>query len=187
MRLIFTIALLSITSFSFGQTSVPTEPDPFDSIFKSRFPQAYAEIDHTFPSFELKRPNKTINNKSIEGKVVLINFWFEGCAPCMAEMEALNDLFNNLKSNEDFLFISIARDNLEAINRVKKKYHLAFDAFPSNDKECKRLNFGSGYPTTIVLDKNGIIKNIHVGGPIEKEDASERVMTTLLSEVKALL
>jgi hypothetical protein len=47
--------------------------------------------------------------------------------------------------------------------------------------------FQSGYPTSIVLDKTGTIKYIHVGGPIEKDGATDRVMEILLPEIQTLL
>jgi peroxiredoxin len=187
MRCIFSTAFFLIASLSFAQSSSPTQTDPLDSLFRVQFPKVYAEIGHPFPAFELKSENKTINNKSLTDKVVLINFWFEGCLPCMAEMEALNELFEKLKNNKDFVFISLTRDNQEAAERVKKKYGLTFDIFSATAKECSRLNFGSGYPTSIVLDKTGIIKFIHVGGATDKDWASERVLTILLPEIQSLL
>ena len=43
---------------------------------------------------------KTIGGKrltlaELQGKVVVINFWFIGCAPCISEMPALNKLVDS--------------------------------------------------------------------------------------------
>jgi hypothetical protein len=102
-------------------------------------------------------------------------------------MGGLNALYKKMESNKDFVFISIAKDNKENVNEVRRKYGLSFEAYPLPENECKRLNFGSGYPTSIILDKNGIIKKIHVGGITDKDGATERVMYTLLPEIQSLL
>lgn len=186
MRFLFLTVLVLVTSVSFSQSS-STETDPLDSIFKLQFPKVYAQIDHPFPSFEFKGQNKIINNNSIKGKVVFINFWFEGCVPCMAEMDGLNQLYQKFKDNKNFEFVSVSKDDDAAIKRVKNKYRLSFNVYSSTEKDCKRLSSGSGYPTSIIIDKTGVIKFIHVGGVIEKEDASDRIMTVYLSEIKSLL
>ncbi len=127
----------------------------------------------------------TISNKLFKGKIVLINFWFEGCHPCMAEMEALGELQEGLKGEKDFLFISFTWDNSEAIKRVEKKYNITFPIVKTTDEECRKLNFGNGYPTNIIIDKTGTIKYLHSGGSTNKTEAREFIMTTLLSEIKS--
>jgi thiol-disulfide isomerase/thioredoxin len=113
---------------------------------------------------------------------VLINFWFEGCHPCLAEFGALNELAEKLKGNKDFEFISFTWDNRETIDRVKEKYNLQFKVFYS--KECSRLNLNSGYPATFILDKKGNIKYWNMGGTTDTDKAREYVMATLLPKLQ---
>jgi peroxiredoxin len=135
-----------------------------------------------FPSFVAENEQGKINNDSLKGKVVLINFWFEGCHPCVAEFGALNELAEKLKGNKDFAFISFTWDNAETIKRVKEKYQLQFKIYYS--KECSRLNLRLGYPTTMILDRQGIIKYVVNGGLLDPEKAREFVMTTLLPMIQ---
>ena len=186
MKFAFSTALILISSLSWAQISLPGAVA--DSVFlKVLFPKAYSQIGQPFPEFSFTGKNKTINNSNLKGKVVLINFWFEGCHPCMAEMEALQELSEKLKDNKDFLFISISKDNKETIKRVKEKYSLTFDVFATTEQECRRLNYDSGYPTNLILDKTGALKFFHAGGSIKKEVAREHVMTKLLSEIQSIL
>lgn len=150
-------------------------------------PEGYAAVGQPYRDFRITNGSRTIDNQSLRGKVVLINFWFEGCHPCMAEMEALNNLFKKLASDKDFLFISLTWDNTETIKRVKEKYDLAFEVYTASIKECQRLNFGCGYPTSIVLDKSGIVKYRKSGGSIKTEEANEFIEKTLLPEIQNLL
>lgn len=184
MRLAFSEVLLLITSLSFAQTHLDTATsEEMDSLI---CPRGHAAIGHPYQEFGITDENRAVDNQSLKGKVVLINFWFEGCHPCMAEMEALNELFNKMKS-KDFIFISVTWENKEVIKRVKEKYALDFEVFSTSGKECQRLNFGCGYPTTIVLDKTGILKYWCSGGSIIEKEARQFIMTTLLSEIESLL
>ncbi len=69
-------------------------------------------IGKQFPGFFAKN-NQTLNNSTLNGKVVFINFWFELCSPCIAEFEGLNSLYNNFKDQKDFQFISFTFENSE--------------------------------------------------------------------------
>ncbi|HEV8284570.1 MAG TPA: TlpA disulfide reductase family protein [Chitinophagaceae bacterium] len=180
MRIILFAAFLLITRLSFAQSS----REKMDSFF---CPSGYAAIDHPYLEFRLTNANTTVDNQSLKGKVVFINFWFEGCHPCVAEMEALNELFNKLKDNKDFVFISLTRDNQETIKRVTEKYALDFEVFSTSNEECRRLLFNCGYPTSIILDKTGILRYKHGGGSTKKEEAREFIMTELLSKIQAML
>lgn len=146
-----------------------------------------APLGKPFPSFWATTGGRTVSNDLFNGKVVLINFWFEGCLPCMAEMDALNSLQQQLDTTKDFLFVSFTYDNAAAIKRVKGKYSLTFGVLSTSQQECRRLNFDNGYPTHMILDRTGTIKYLHSGGSTNKEKAKAFIMSTLLPEITSLL
>jgi thiol-disulfide isomerase/thioredoxin len=171
--------LLQFSIFSFGQA--PTKPllIDADSLLQAKIREA---VGKPFPSFVAANEQCSITNETLKGKVVLVNFWFEGCHPCLSEFSALNELAEKLKGHKDFEFVSFTWDNAETIQRVKEKYQLQFKVFYS--KECSRLNLNMGYPASIVLDRQGTIKYLHCGGSLDKEKAKEFVMMTLLRQIQ---
>ncbi|HQH42008.1 MAG TPA: TlpA disulfide reductase family protein, partial [Bacteroidales bacterium] len=155
------ITFLFITIFSFDQTYAQRATRAeIDSLM---CPSGHASVGQPYMEFKIENETSSIDNQALKGKIVFINFWFEGCHPCLAEMEALNELYKKMSGNKDFLFISLTWDNADAIKRVKDKFGLAFDAFSASRAECQRLNFGCGYPTSIILDKSGIVRYRHSG------------------------
>jgi hypothetical protein len=46
---------------------------------------------------------------------------------------------------------------------LKAKYNIPYTVATINKKECSRLNQDNGYPTTIILDKKGVIKFLKWG------------------------
>jgi peroxiredoxin len=184
MRQILFAIFLATTSLTFAQSSRQTSTkEEMDSLI---CPKGYAAVDQPYMGFRITNEARIVDNQSLKGKVVLINFWFEDCHPCMTEMKALNNLFKKMNSNKDFVFISLTWNNKETIERVKEKYGLVFDVFSAPGKECQRLNFGCGYPTSIVLDKSGMVKYRHSGGSIKMEEADEFIEKTLMAEIQSL-
>ena len=178
MRILFLWIFVLFALYSPGQNTHLTN---FDSLMEAR---SKAAVGTSFPKFAAPSKGKLINNEHLSGKVVLVNFWFEGCAPCLAEFDALNELAEKFKAQKDFEFISFTWDNSETINRVKEKYKLKFKVLSADANECRRLNLNNGYPTTMVLDRKGIIKYIVSGGNTDPARAREFVMNTLVSEIE---
>ncbi len=186
MNWMFTTLLLLTQIFLVAQS--PSQTRTLEGKIDSLLcPIGYMATGHPYLPFRLTNDKKTVDNQSIKGKVVFINFWFEGCHPCMAEMDALNKLFEKMKDKKDFVFITVTWDNDETIKRVTQKFSLIFDIFAASPAECQRLNFGCGYPTSVVLDKKGIVKYRHSGGTNDKEKADHFILTTLLTEIECLL
>ncbi len=182
VTLCFFLSLLAQAVF--GQSPNSSSNFNIDSLLTAK---QTAPLGKSFPSFTALSQGRTVSNELFKNKVVLINFWFEGCHPCMAEMEALNELQQQLKGNKDFLFVSFTWDNPEAIKRVKEKYGLTFRVISKSEEECRRLNFNNGYPTSIILDRTVSIKYLHSGGSMDKKNAREFIMKTLLAEIKSEL
>jgi len=140
-----------------------------------------------YPSFTINESNRSLVNKDFEGKVVFINFWFELCIPCIAEFDALNDLTQKLKDNEEFVFLAFTFEKPETIQKVKKQFGLQFESYSIPIEECEKLNFNNGYPTNIILDRKGVVKKIFVGGRTTKEGATKHIQEKILPEIMAEL
>lgn len=131
------------------------------------------------------------DNEKLKGKVVLLNFWYIGCPPCMKEIKYFNSLQEKYKSN-DFVLLSIApqvKEDLILFNDTVKSSVPAtvrdyFKAEPINYEiipacdvrkhddpnkigvECDNITkdfYVQGYPTTILIDNTGIIRHIQSG------------------------
>ena len=97
---------------------------------------------------------------SIQGEVMLINFWASWCPPCVAEMPSLDALYGDYGDRIRFLFI--ARDQKERVTSYLEKEGYDFPVFIERGHTPKRLNY-RGLPTTFILDKSGKIAIAHSG------------------------
>jgi thiol-disulfide isomerase/thioredoxin len=106
-----------------------------------------------------------------KGKVILLNFWFIGCPPCMGEVPDLNELYRTYKDS-NVVLISLATNSSKELNKFIEGKHsrpiekIEYPILP----ECKRISDKyqiTGFPTNILIDKKGIIRLVSHGASIE--------------------
>lgn len=112
-------------------------------------------IGKTAPNFTVKDLNDNdISIESTKGKIVVLNFWFTSCKPCIDEIPELNKVYKKYKNNINVVFASITFDKKEKVEAFLKKYPIKYPVV-SDAKEVCDLFKVFGYPTNIVIDKNG--------------------------------
>ena len=178
MKSIFLFSFLFLVLFSFAQTDT-TKKIP---VFRET-----QVIGKPFPLFYVKSGNATWTNDSLKGKVVFINFWFENCPPCVAEMGPLNELYQKLKGHPNVAFLSFSFESQEKLKALKTKYNIPYTVATINHGECYRLNQDHGFPTSIILDKNGVIKFLKTGGYIDKEKVHKFITEEIYKKILAEL
>lgn len=114
-----------------------------------------------FPGYSFTDLNgKTYDNASSKGKLTLVKFWFIHCGACIAEFPVLNKLVNQYKNNPDIQFISLALDNKDELVKFLKKKRFSYPVVPEMKNYIGNNFTVTGYPTHILLDKNGIIVKV---------------------------
>jgi len=134
------------------------------------------------PDFEAQTVlGKKFNSKDMQGKVVVLNFWFIDCLPCIAELPALNMLVRDFK-NKNVEFLAFTHDTKKRLDTAFfKKYKFDFNIFPGDSTVIKQ--FGEmGYPNTYIIDKNGKVKEVFIGG-----FADEQVTTNVYLKSKPII
>lgn len=91
----------------------------------------------------------------LKGKVVVLNFWFTKCGPCIAEMPQLNELVSNFK-NQDVVFLAITFNKKEIVNQFLEKHAFQYTIL-ANANDVVKIYGVNSYPTSIVINKKGEI------------------------------
>lgn len=129
-------------------------------------------VGQSFPSFEITSVDgKQFSNESVKKKWIFINFWFEDCPPCIAELQALNELYADFCHREDFELISISFETPDTIKEWTINNSIKFPICHLQMDDLVRLNFRKGFPTNILIDKDGNIAAIQIGGSRDPEKA----------------
>ena len=133
-------------------------------------------IGKEFCNFELITLDKEfISSKDLIGKITLIDFWFGTCSPCIAEIGELIELYCRLKDNEKFQFLSFTTDNPDISKRYVEEYNIPYIVCPISREDAYRMNFGAGFPTKIILDKDGKTIFFHAGGFVDQKRIKQKL------------
>ncbi len=170
-RTILTILGLFSFVILYGQNTI-SEDERIKKFEKRRDSVRQSKYGTDYPAFKVVTlSGDTVTEKELRGKVTLINFWFESCAPCMAEMPALNDLYLKYQNHPEFQLLSFVREYPEDAEKCVRKLHIPYPVCPLSDAESYRLNFNDGFPTNIITDTQGKIVLIKCGASVEPEKA----------------
>ena len=114
---------------------------------------------------------------SLRGKVVVLHFWGAWCPPCRREMPDLQKSYERLNKRGDFDFVILqAREKFETSRQWAAKQNLALPLADSGStgeldanfrladgSQVKDREIANRFPTTYVLDRNGLVVFSHVG------------------------
>jgi thiol-disulfide isomerase/thioredoxin len=107
-----------------------------------------------------------INNKSFEGKTVVIKVWATWCGTCVAEIPQLNSLVEKYKNDTSIIFLSITDDKRERIEQFLASRPFNYQHI--TDAKKLKSKFYSGLieeiPKHIVVSPDGNIIFEHSGG-----------------------
>lgn len=148
---------------------------------------------------------KQIDASYYKGRVTLVTFMYIGCPPCMNEINMLNRLQQEYKTDTRVQILAVARQTTQQMadfnatnNTILSKIRqalgvepIAYEILPvcgdngtaldtnsaviTISSECDILERTLGiqmYPTTIFIDKAGIVRTVQTGGPMSKTDDS---------------
>lgn len=181
MKQFFLFSFALIAGLSQAQT---TQQANADAVYQALQKRLAETIGKPFPEFKLITDSGALNNESFIGKTVFINFWFESCAPCIAEFEGLRIMYEKLKDNKDIIFIGVTYETQEKIKAVKEKFKLHYPMASIPITACYQLNMNNGFPTSIILDPTGKISYIHSGGSTNIDVATDFVMSVIYPRLK---
>jgi peroxiredoxin len=112
------------------------------------------------PDFKLRSlAGDSLKMDEWRGKVVVLNFWFIACPPCVAEIPALNRLVDHYRK-EDVVFVAFALDDALSLVKFLKREEFKFEMVAGGPTFAEYYCIVSGYPTTMIIDKTGILREI---------------------------
>lgn len=120
-------------------------------------------VDALAPDFQLvSLSGDTVRLSDLRGKPVLINFWATWCGPCLLEMPAIQSRFDRYQS--EFAVLAVNFDEpIEQVQPYVEQLGLTFDVLLDPAGEVQRLYRVRGYPTTYLVDAEGVIRIQHIG------------------------
>ncbi|HZX32831.1 MAG TPA: TlpA disulfide reductase family protein [Rhodocyclaceae bacterium] len=113
-----------------------------------------------------------------KGKPLLVNFWATWCPPCLVEMPAFSRL---QEKHNDVQFVGIAVDSAENVQKFSAAKPVSYPLLVGGENVMPLMaqlgNNRNGLPFTLILDGNGQVRHIRLGGLSETE--AEKLISSL--------
>lgn len=196
---------------SFSEDELKTLTDDIETIRKIEEQIAELENDTTTSedtdaenSSEDASPFRDFSGQDYDGNTVdeslfsnnavtVVNFWFTGCKPCVAELSKLNELNDAIKSMGG----EVVGINTETFDANKDAIKEAASILESQGAKYRNLSIDSdsaagkyasnimAFPTTILVDRNGNIVGEPMLGGIDNQDNYDTLMKQIQSVIDA--
>jgi thiol-disulfide isomerase/thioredoxin len=133
----------------------------------------------TLPTFQQDQPTAL---KQFAGKVVYLDFWASWCAPCRTSFPLLNKLHEKLKAKGfEVVAVNLDEDKANA-EKFLKEFKVDFTVLRDAKGEWADKFVVESMPTSFIIDKQGVVQNIHHGFASDDIKELEEKITQLLAQ-----
>ena len=130
------------------------------------------------PDFELQTTTgETVKLSELRGQAVLVNLWATWCPPCRAEMPTIEKVYNEYK-DQDFIVLAVNmtyQDTYSNIAPFIDEYGLTFPILLDETNTVGSAYQLRSLPSSFFIDRNGLISEVVIGGPMAEALLRTRV------------
>ncbi len=140
-------------------------------------------LQDSAPDFTLKTlQGGNLRLEEYRGQVVLLNFWASWCGPCRQEMPILDRLHQRYEETGfAVLGVNVEGETAPA-QKIVDKTNVTFPVLIDEAQSISELYKLEAMPSTVVIDRDGVIRYIHRGYKPGDEAKYVEVVKQLIRE-----
>ncbi len=119
------------------------------------------DVMYDFSVVDCEGNNITLSEMLKEKEMVLINFWYEGCGPCANEFPYMEEAYKLYQDKVGIIALNPVDGTPESVAAYKAQRGLTFPM--ASCQAAWGTLASSGYPTSYVVDRYGVICLVEVG------------------------
>ena len=133
-------------------------------------------VMHDFTITDTEGNSYTLSELLKEKEMVMLNFWYTTCTYCVQEFPYMDATYQEYTDSLEIIALNpYSNDDAAAVKDFKDYFYETYDAdetttgglsFPmaKDDTGISSCFSLSGFPTSVVIDRYGVITMIHAGG-----------------------
>lgn len=125
--------------------------------------EASVKVGDVAPDFTVTLSDKTtFSLQSEKDKVIVLNIWATWCKPCCEELPAFEKLQNEYGDKIKVIAVNCGEKTDVVDSFIQENGYTFSFAYDENAK-VNELYPTQGIPYTVIIDKNGIVRNTYIG------------------------
>lgn len=161
-------------------TSKPTAA-PKDGVYK------VGDVIHDFTFTDVDGVSYKLSDMLKTKELIVLNYWFISCGWCKEEFPEINAAYNKYKDSVAVFGMNNSGDTKEKIIEYGEENNLDFPLVKIKQDGLNLANFGAtGCPTTVMIDRYGVIVSIHSGAVCEyvygTADSWDRIFVAFIGD-----
>lgn len=154
------------------------ENKQFMSIIDHTPKSALKEGEHIKPFSVQATDGTSWTDSNTKGRPLVLNFWYTGCGPCIREMPELNGWMDVCP---DVNYLAVTWNTPEQIQKIVERRGFRFHQVTGDSVLWKMFGVQQT-PTTVVLDKQGVVRKVTIGTSQQKRDELLEAIRRVSSE-----
>jgi thiol-disulfide isomerase/thioredoxin len=115
------------------------------------------------------------NWSTVQGRVVVVDFWASWCGPCRAEQADINGLKAKY-AGRGVIFLGVdVRDDTAAANAYRRDLAVGYPSVSDPSEQISAAYNVSAPPTVLVIDRHGTIVDRFLGTIVGVSDDLDRL------------
>ena len=156
-----------------GESQEPDSKKDFNSLIGSKVPNFKAKLLDGSP----------FDPAEHKGKVLILDFWATWCGPCVKALPELIDATSGFGDDRVQLVAVNQGEGKKAISQFLKKEKLnGLKVALDRDRQVGGAFKVKGIPHTVIIDRKGVIRHVHVGFSSGMGDRLRTEVMKLLTE-----
>ena len=135
------------------------------------------------PDFTLKsKESGNIRLSEQRGNIVMVNFWASWCGPCREELPKMEELYQEYQDLGFEILAVNVDDEASKADVLLDDIEVSFPVLFDTAGEVSQLYDVNAMPTTVIIDRDGNQRLLHLGYRAGDEKKYEKAIKILMRE-----